>query len=64
MKTNNTRRTERGFTMVEILVTLSMAGVLSSVALPTTAAFSPSSKTDPAASPVSTAAGATSEDTP
>ena len=31
----NTRRTARGFTMVEILITLSMAGVLSSVALPT-----------------------------
>jgi type IV pilus assembly protein PilE len=31
----NTRRAIRGFTMVEILVTLSMAGVLSSVALPT-----------------------------
>ena len=30
-----TRRTTRGFTMVEILITLSMAGVLSSVALPT-----------------------------
>ena len=29
------RRTNRGFTLVEVLVTLSMAGVLSSVALPT-----------------------------
>lgn len=35
MQTHNIRRTARGFTMVEILVTLSMAGVLSSVALPT-----------------------------
>ena len=35
MQTRNTRRTARGFTMVEVLVTLSMAGVLSSVALPT-----------------------------
>ena len=35
MKTTHTRRPARGFTMVEILVTLSMAGVLSSVALPT-----------------------------
>lgn len=35
MQTNNTRRAARGFTMVEVLVTLSMAGVLSSVALPT-----------------------------
>ena len=35
MQTNNTRRATRGFTMVEVLVTLSMAGVLSSVALPT-----------------------------
>ena len=32
---HNTRRATRGFTMVEILITLSMAGVLSSVALPT-----------------------------
>ncbi len=31
----NTRHAHRGFTMVEVLVTLSMAGVLSSVALPT-----------------------------
>jgi type IV pilus assembly protein PilE len=31
----NTGRTARGFTLIEILVTLSMAGVLSSVALPT-----------------------------
>ena len=35
MQIRNTRRAARGFTMVEILVTLSMAGVLSSVALPT-----------------------------
>lgn len=35
MQTQHTRRAARGFTMVEILVTLSMAGVLSSVALPT-----------------------------
>ena len=31
----DTRRAARGFTMVELLVTLSMAGVLSSMALPT-----------------------------
>lgn len=35
MNTTTSRRTARGFTMIEMLITLSMAGVLSSVALPT-----------------------------
>ena len=35
MQTNPLRRAARGFTLIEILIALSMAGVLSSVALPT-----------------------------